>query len=122
MEAPRDQNYVPTALGVSSVDHVTTLPFEIDPITGRVLTDNSGGGTTNFADGETPSGAINGSNVTFTLAHTPSPALSLQLFKNGQLLSPVGVDYTLVGLTITLNAAPQTGPPNDDVLICWYRY
>lgn len=121
MEAPRDQNFVPTALGVSSDDGVTTIPFQIDPITGRLLTDTSGGGSTNYSDGETPGGAINGSNVTFTLAHNPNPDLSLQLFKNGQLLTAGGEDYTLVGTTITLNTAPLPGPPSD-VLRAWYRY
>lgn len=42
--AVRDQNHVPVALGVSSVDGVTTLPFKIDPVTGRLLVDASGGG------------------------------------------------------------------------------
>lgn len=38
-DAKRDGNYVTTALGVSSVDSVTTLPFNIDPLTGRLLAD-----------------------------------------------------------------------------------
>lgn len=41
-QAPRDQNHVPTALGVSSSDGTTTLPFEIDSATGRLLTDVAG--------------------------------------------------------------------------------
>ena len=44
-EASRDQNHVPTALGVSSVDSVTPTPFVINPVTGRLLTDVSGGGS-----------------------------------------------------------------------------
>lgn len=44
-EAVRDQNHVTSALGVSSSDATLTLPFLVDPLTGRLLTDQSGGGT-----------------------------------------------------------------------------
>lgn len=48
-EASRDQNHVPTMLGVSSVDGVTPIPVEIDPVTGRLLVDSTGGaGYTNL--------------------------------------------------------------------------
>ena len=55
---------------------------------------------------ETPSGAINGSNQTFTLAATPSPATSLKLRWNGQWVS-VSEDYTLSGNTITTLFTPE---------------
>lgn len=71
-----------------------------------------------FSDAEIPTGAINGANAIFTLAHTPSPAGSLIFMVNGQVLSPAGVDYTLVGDAVTLN----TAPPTSSVVICWYRY
>lgn len=74
--------------------------------------------TGSFADAETPSGAINGSNVTFTLAHTPSPAASLSLFLNGQELIAGGADYTLSSATVTTVLAPKT----NDVLIAFYRF
>lgn len=74
--------------------------------------------TGTFADAEVPSGSINSSNVTFTLAHTPSPSGSLALFLNGQELIAAGADYTLSTATITMTAAPKTG----DVLIAFYRY
>jgi hypothetical protein len=67
-----------------------------------------GSGTFNFADNETPSGTINGSNASFTLAHAPSPTDSLQLYLNGQIQTQ-GVDYTLVGTTITFVTAPDVG-------------
>ncbi len=72
-----------------------------------------------FSDGETPTGAINGLNTTFTLAFTPSPAASVQVYLNGLRLQ-VGVDYTLSGSTIsfTLVTVPQLG----DVLLASYRY
>ena len=81
-------------------------------------TENVGAATFNFADDETPSGSINGSNVTFTLAHTPSPGASLSLFKNGQKLEPGGADYSLSTNTITATVAPKTG----DTLTANYRF
>lgn len=47
-EAIRDQNHVTVALGVSSSDATVTLPFKVDPVTGRLKTDASGGGYTNL--------------------------------------------------------------------------
>lgn len=71
----------------------------------------------NFADNETPAGTVNGSNVTFTLAHTPSPSASLQFFING--VGQVSTtDYTISTATITMTSAPSTGA----LLKAWYRY
>jgi len=56
---------------------------------------------------EVPSGTINGSNVTFTLAAPPSAA-GISLFQNGLLLKPT-TDYSLSTATITMVAAPLTG-------------
>jgi hypothetical protein len=71
-----------------------------------------------FVDQETPSGAINGVNTTFTLSQTPSPSTSLAVYRNGLRLSS-GVDYTLSGAVITFltGLAPQIS----DTLICSYR-
>jgi hypothetical protein len=71
-----------------------------------------------FVDGETPSGAANGSNRSFSLANTPSPATSLDLYRNG-LVQTAGVDFTIAGSTITFLqvATPQTG----DLLQAYYR-
>ena len=74
--------------------------------------------TGTFADNETPTGSINGSNVTFTLAHTPSPAASLNCFENGVQQRAGGADFTLATATMTYGAAPPTGA----TLICNYRY
>lgn len=59
---------------------------------------------------ETPTGLINGVNAVFTLASTPSPAGSLILVRGG-LIQREGVDFNLVGNTITFTAGniPQTG-------------
>lgn len=61
----------------------------------------------NFADNETPSGAFDDVNTTFTLANSPTPTASLQLFLNGQLQTQ-GVDYTLVTNTITYTSPPSS--------------
>lgn len=41
MEAPRDQNYVPTILGVSSVDLKTPTRIAANPVTGALLIDSA---------------------------------------------------------------------------------
>ncbi|HEV8041872.1 MAG TPA: hypothetical protein VGP62_23540 [Bryobacteraceae bacterium] len=70
-----------------------------------------------FIDAETPSGTINGVNGSFTLVQAPSPASSLDLYRNGIRLES-GVDYALSGNAITFGSVvPQIG----DVLLCSYR-
>jgi hypothetical protein len=71
-----------------------------------------------FVDKATPTGAINGSNTSFSLAQTPT-AGSEHLYRNGLLQeSGVGNDYTISGATITMLSAPVTG----DRLLVSYRY
>jgi hypothetical protein len=59
-----------------------------------------------FADNEVPMGTIDGTNTVFTLAHAPDPAASLLLILNATVLTQ-GVDYTLIGKTITFTTAPN---------------
>lgn len=71
----------------------------------------------NFVDSETPSGSINGSNTTFTLANTPVTG-SVHLYLNGYRQNAgSGNDYTISGSTITYLTAPLTG----EVLLADYR-
>lgn len=93
--------------------------------TGQCLTGNTGAdptfgscsGVTNVYS-EVPSGTINGSNVTFTLANTPTSG-SVGLYKNGQRQAVGGsADYTISGATITYLAAPITG----DTLLADYTH
>lgn len=44
--AYRDENMVPTLIGVSSVDGFTPVRWKIDPVTGRALVDNANTGLT----------------------------------------------------------------------------
>ena len=66
---------------------------------------------TNFVVNETPGGAMNGSNTSFTLANTPATGagsvstLTLEL-NGGTLEGGTGNDYTLSGSTITTLFAP----------------
>ena len=72
-----------------------------------------------YADDETPSGTVDGSNTAFTLANSPSPAASLRLYRNGSLQQRGSAkDYTLSGAAITFVTAPLTG----DILEAFYRY
>lgn len=78
----------------------------------------SGLTATNFVSSEVPTGTINGTNDTFTLANTPT-AGSLHLYVNGVRMNPLsGNDYTIATATITFlsGAIPQTG----DVILADY--
>lgn len=68
---------------------------------------------------EVPSGTMNGTNQTFTLAHTP--AGNIKLFWNGSMMREgTGYDFTISGTTITLLG---TNKPNvGDNLIAVYVY
>ena len=67
---------------------------------------------------ETPSGAVDGSNQAYTLAHSIVLG-SEQVFLNGLLQEPgVGNDYTISGNVITMNAAPIT---NDRIRVTYLK-
>ncbi len=91
----------------------------VDGSSGPCGSGGGGGVSGAFADAETPGGTLNGTNTTFVLTHTPDPASSLTVFRNG-LRMAAGVDYTLSANTITFFVAsvPQTG----DQLLANYRY
>lgn len=66
---------------------------------------------------EVPSGSVNGSNVTFTLANTPTSAATVYCTEDGIFLTQgSGKDYTISGATITMATAPGTG----QVIWCAY--
>jgi len=92
------------------------------PQTGDVLRASYRTGTLSgvtFVDAETPTGTVNGSNATFTLANAPNPAGSVAVYRNG-LRMTLNIDYTLSGSTITFLqvSLPQSG----DTLVCSYRH
>ena len=97
---------------------------QIDAVVGDVgmcvLVDGTTGPcgvTSQYFDAETPGGVVDGVNVTFTLANSPS-GTSLSLYLNGLYLS-AGFDYTLNGSTITFTAGAQPQP--GDTIIASYR-
>ena len=86
-----------------------------------VRVDGSSGpcGGVTFVDSEVPTGAVDGTNATFTIAAAASPTSSLQLFRNGLKQKP-GVDYSSSGTTITFlsGAIPQ---PGDSLQVAYRR-
>ena len=96
-DAQRDQNHVPSALGVSSVDGFTTIPFTIDPITGRLLVDASGGSGT-----VTTVSVVTNQGVSGSVANaTTTPAITLSL---GALTGVTSFN----GLVVTANTGTIT--------------
>jgi hypothetical protein len=68
-----------------------------------------------FMDGDLPSGAINGTNTSFTLSAVPNPSTSLALYRNG-VLQQLGTDYTLTNNNVVQFAAISTPQPGDTLL------
>jgi hypothetical protein len=91
----------------------------VDGASGPCGSGSGGGILPLFSDGEIPAGSINGSNTIFTLAFSPSPAASLDLYRNGLLLK-LSTDYVLSANSVQFfpNSTPQAG----DLLVASYRY
>lgn len=105
------------ALGLKTATTTVSIDSATAPTTGQILTATSGtaatwqtpSATVLFTDRETPTGAVNGSNTTYTLANTPVTG-SEHVYLNGILQEPgAGNDYTISGATITYLTAPVTG-------------
>lgn len=93
-------------------------PLATDTLLAWYRLASSGADTVQFSESETPAGAVDGTNPTFSLESSPIPARSLQMFRNG-VLQKEGLDYTSAGniLTFLPVAIPQPG----DVLQASYR-
>lgn len=105
-----DQNHTATLMAVSSSDGKTPVVLWADPNTHRLLTSGTGGSITVFT--ETPTGAIDGVNVTYTTLHAITSIFSFAI--NGQYLHPQDIaagtgDYTFTGSTITFLSALPAG-------------
>jgi hypothetical protein len=103
------------ALGaLDSVDGNASDCVHVDGSTGPC----GSGGATSFVDGDSPTGIVDGSNGSFTLSGTPTPATSLAVYRNG-ILQKAGQDFSVSGNAITFVAAavPQPG----DTLLASYR-
>ena len=71
----------------------------------------------NFVDGVVPT-AVGSSTTVFTLPSTPNPSASLILVRDGLVQKAGGIDYTLVGNTITYTIAISAGDTHE----AYYRY
>lgn len=76
----------------------------------------SSSGTVAIVYTETPAGLINGSNKTYTVAHTITNVYSFAI--NGQFLHPTA-DYTFSGTTITLVTALDASLSGDPFTITY---
>lgn len=102
------QVYIANGSGVLTP---TTLSGDITAVSssGAVTVASTLFRTANFVVRETPSGLVNGSNVTYTLAATPVSGTE-QVYFNGIQQEPgAGNDYTISAAVITFLAAPVTG-------------
>lgn len=97
--------------GIGLTGQFTTAEFN------QILNALSSGGLSSFSDAEIPNGSINGSNVTFTLAHTLALGCNPLVILQGQIQQNEG-DFTASGNTLTFTSAPQVGM----WLLVWYRY
>jgi hypothetical protein len=120
-----------TTVTIAAADGLVELytnGTDVSQISGAIASGGGGGGggggtVPSFADQETPTGTIDGSNTAFTLAFAPSPAASLILVQSsgaggGSVLKAGGVDFTLSGTSLTMTNPPPTG----DSLLAWYRH
>jgi len=74
----------------------------------------------NFVDNETPSGVVDGINLTFSLQFSPNPTASLHLFLNGLLQEGEGYNYILSGNVVSFSN--DNVPMQNDRLKATYRY
>jgi hypothetical protein len=90
----------------------------INPGAGTISISTTALSATNFVTREVPTGSVNGTNPTFTLANTPTVGTE-EIYVNGILQNGGSNDYAISGATITF----QTGaiPQNGDVVLVNYR-
>lgn len=119
--APIDANSRQGLTAVSNADGTTIVRLWADPITHRLLTDNSGGGGGGTGTYYTVTGTIDGSNVTFTIPVAVTSDFILFLARQQQALT---IDYTYSAgvstTTITYAAAPDaslSGQPHQAFVI-----
>lgn len=79
------------------------MSYTLNPFTGRLDYFQAASSSSSLT-AETPSGTIDGSNVTFTVTNA-----TLLLFLNGAFETAGGIDYTLSGTTITYVNPPPIG-------------
>lgn len=109
ISAPRDQNHVPTIMGVSSVDGITPVLIYVDPTTHRVLVDMSG-----IEDHfQTDIFTSTNNQTTFTASTTVVSDFFVAV--NGSIQTP-SADYTVSGSNLVLT----NGIPAGNVVVWKY--
>jgi hypothetical protein len=98
----------PEKVTIELQDDIQSIFVNAESITVQVNDLLSINGDASFVIGETPSGAINGQNATFTSLQNFVP-LSVDVILNSTVQT-YGIDYITTGTnTITLNVAPVVG-------------
>lgn len=89
---------------------VTPAKMDASVVTaGGGLSGGAGAGlAVQFAMGEQLSGTVDGSNTSFSIAHTPAGS-KVMVFRNGLMQVAGGTDYTLSGTSVTFASAPSSG-------------
>lgn len=96
-----------SAVGLGNVDNTSDANKPVSTATQTALDGKVS--VANYVVREAPSGSVNGTNTSFTLAATPVAGTE-QVYLNGILQEPgEGNDYTISGATITYASAPVTG-------------
>lgn len=113
---PQRAAFIDSAGNIGGVIGNLSDCVRVDGTSGACGTGGGGGGGVVFVDHEAPTGSVNGSNASFTLAITPTTG-SLSLYRNG-LLQKAGTDFTLSAAAITFSTAPGSG----DWLDASYRH
>jgi hypothetical protein len=110
----------PNGMNVDASTSTFTIPqnsgFTVSTDSTDYWTSDNFSAAPSFADAEVPSGTINGSNTSFTLAHTP---LATPIVEEDGLLPTRGAGsfgYTLSGTSLIFTDAPQRS------VHLWYRY
>lgn len=102
MQASRDQNFVPTLLGVSSLDGKTPVTVYADPITHRLLVDNAGGISSLMQ-----TDVFTSTNLQTIFTASQNVGYTFGFYINGALQTP-NSDYTVAAGVATLaNGIPQ---------------
>jgi hypothetical protein len=96
-----------TIYASSNADALVNFSAGIKEVAVSLVAEDILGGQNSIIRNETPSGDLDGTDVTYTLADSPITD-SLALYLNGQRLTYTE-DYTLSGNTITFVTAPISG-------------
>lgn len=111
-DASRDGNFVPTLLGVSSVDLKTPTTVAVNPTTHRVLVDLSGG-----IAGLMQKDIFTATDQQTAFTATATVAFDFYFTINGVIQTPT-TDYTVLAgvATLTPGSYPNGVPANTSVI------